>query len=117
MQPTFKFCCKCFYFLVAVFGEQFGDALLKNQLDKLAVSFKTAQPDFYSTFFNARIIIDSSKTKMQIKGIIADAVTKVPIVKATVQQVVGSSTSTKLTNAQGKFIFKPPTAGTYELKV
>lgn len=92
------------------------DDILKNQLDKLSVSFKTARPDFYSTYLNARIIIDPSKTETQIKGMIIDALTNAPIPKATVE-VVGAATSTKLTDGEGKFVFKPLTPGTYELKV
>ena len=35
-----------------------ADDVLKNQMDKLVVNFKAANPDFVDTYFNVRVIID-----------------------------------------------------------
>jgi len=42
--------------LVELFQQ--GDALLKDQLDKLLVNFQTSNPEFYNQYNNARIIVD-----------------------------------------------------------
>ena len=34
------------------------DAILKNKLDKLVLSFRVSNPDFYTNYLNARIIVD-----------------------------------------------------------
>ena len=34
------------------------DAILKNKLDKLVLSFRVTNPDFYTNYLNARIIVD-----------------------------------------------------------
>jgi hypothetical protein len=34
------------------------DAILKNKLDKLILSFRITNPDFYTNYLNARIIVD-----------------------------------------------------------
>ncbi len=35
-----------------------ADAILKNKLDKLVLSFRATNPDFYTNYLNARIIVD-----------------------------------------------------------
>ena len=50
-------CVRKFFFnLYSKFKQ--GDALLNNQLDKLAVNFQTGNPQFYNKYQNARIIVN-----------------------------------------------------------
>lgn len=92
------------------------DNLLKNQMDKIAVSFKTAQPDFYNTWLNNRIIIDPSKTETQIKGLVTDQLKNTPVIKISVT-LTGPTNSNTLTDIDGKYIFKPIIPGTHKLQV
>ncbi len=41
------------------------NAILFDQMDKMINTFKAANPDFVSTYKNARVIIDPKKTKKQ----------------------------------------------------
>ncbi len=92
------------------------DNLLKNQLDKIVVSFKTTQPDFYNTWLNNRIIIDPSKTETQIKGLVTDQLNNEPVIKVPVT-LTGPTNNNTLTGMDGKYIFKPIIPGTYQLQV
>ena len=92
------------------------DSILKNQLDKLAVSFKTTQPDFYNSYLNTRIIIDPSKTETQIKGTVVQEGSNTPIIKAAVN-LAGPTGGSTQTDTAGKFIFKPVIPGNYQIKV
>jgi len=57
------FCCALFY---GLFKET--DAILKNKLDKLMLSFRITNPDFYTNYLNARIIVDLGVgTKTEVK--------------------------------------------------
>ena len=92
------------------------DSILKNQLDKLAVSFKAAQPDFYSSYLNTRIIIDPSKTETQIKGLIKQDGSNTPIPNATID-LSGPTAGSTQTDTAGKFSFKPVIPGNYQIKI
>jgi hypothetical protein len=35
-----------------------ADTILKNKLDRLVLSFRVTNPDFYTNYLNARIIVD-----------------------------------------------------------
>ena len=80
------------------------DDILKNQMDKLVVTFKTTNPDFVSTYNNARVILDPQHIATQLKGTITDATTGQPIANATVQSGNGQSATT---DAAGTYSFKP----------
>jgi hypothetical protein len=43
------------------------DKILKNEMDKLVVGFKTANPNFVITYFNIRVIIDPAGTSKKDK--------------------------------------------------
>ncbi len=92
-----------------------ADAILENQMDKLAVTFKTANPDFVKTYFNLRKIPDTPTTTTQLKGIITNKSDETPI-KDAVITVVELATTQK-TNSSGEYQFKPIPNGTYTVRV
>ena len=92
------------------------DNILKNQLDKLIVNFKTTNPDFVSSYKNARTIIDPAKSSTQLKGIVTNAQTGQPIPSATISLIGVTSNETQTTKT-GKFIIKPISIGEYKVVI
>ena len=64
-----------------------ADLMLKSQLDKLALQFKTTEEDFYNTYRNNRIILDAATSNTQATGTITDSVTNQPIPNVTINVV------------------------------
>ena len=91
------------------------DAILRDQLDKLVMTFKTSNPDFIKTFESNRIIIDPASTATQLKGVITNKSDDNPIKGATITIVELSKTAT--TNFAGEYSFKPVANGTYTVTV
>lgn len=91
------------------------DDILKKQLDKLAVQFKTTQPEFYNTYKNNRKIINAPTSSTQVKGIVVDSVTSLPLYNAEV--AVPDSEYVTTTGLDGKFTLKIPIPGIYTLLV
>ena len=87
--------------------------MLKQQMDKLALQFQAANPEFYNAFKNNRIIIDAGTSNTMAKGIITDAATNQPIPSVTVQ-TEGAAYSTT-SNAVGEYELKVPVPGTYNI--
>lgn len=90
-----------------------ADQILKQQMDKLALQFQAANPEFYNAFKNNRIIIDAGTSNTMAKGIITDAATNQPIPSVTVQ-TEGAAYSTT-SNAVGEYELKVPVPGTYNI--
>jgi len=90
-----------------------GDAILKNQMDKLALQFKTTEPEFYNTYKNNRIILDAATSTTQAIGTITDSVTNQPIASVAIQVVGQSYTATG--NSTGGYAVKIPVPGTYNI--
>lgn len=97
--------------LVTLFEE--ADAILKDQMDKIVVQFKTSHPDFYSTYKNNRVILDAPVSNSQAAGLIIDASTNDPVFGVTVtvdgQPYSGNSGPT------GEYGVKIPAPGVYTL--
>lgn len=91
-----------------------ADNILKNQLDKLSVQFKTTQPDFLATYKNNRVIIDSAVSATQIKGKVTNADGTIPLIGVKVE-VMGQSISAT-TNTRGNYNIKPLSPGNYQVK-
>lgn len=86
--------------------------LLKTQLDKVALQFKTTEPNFYNAYITNRIIIDAPTSPTRIKGIITGS-SKEPLSDVKIQ-VMGKEYSTT-SDSQGKYSLKIPQPGTYTL--
>lgn len=92
------------------------DLLLKDQIDKLVVTFKPTKPDFLNSYKTARIIIDPDTTTTQLKGKVIDHITKLPIKGAKIEFMTPPITLV-FTNLLGNYAQKPLAAGTYKVSV
>ena len=89
------------------------DNILNGQLDKIALQFKTDQPDFYMTYKNNRKIVDAPTSSTQATGTITDSSTSNPIVSATIAfEGTGLSTTSDI---DGAYTLKNPTPGIYTI--
>jgi ABC-type uncharacterized transport system auxiliary subunit len=50
------------------------DAILREQMDRLVVTFKATHPDFVKTYESTRIIVDPPKKSVQFKEIVTDKI-------------------------------------------
>jgi hypothetical protein len=91
-----------------------GDNILKNQMDKIALQFKTTNLEFYTTYFNNRIILDAGTSATQAEGIITQSGTETTISGVAVQ-VVGQSYSAT-SDGSGNYKVKIPIPGTFSIK-
>jgi hypothetical protein len=98
--------------LAALFKD--ADTILTDQMDKLAVAFKTENPDFLSTYENARLVVEPASTTTQLKGTITDP-DGAPIPNATV--TIPELGKTRKTTVNGKYNFKPLPIGKYTVTV
>jgi len=92
--------------------------LLKTRLDLDAEYFKTTQPDFYSDYQGARMIIELGRHKKgqtQISGKVSDFETEQPLagVKVYLNDVAATYT---LTDAAGSYLLEIAALGTYTIK-
>jgi len=92
-----------------------ADAILRNQMDKLVVTFKTANPDFVQTYESNRIIIDPATTATQLKGKITDKSNGTAVGKATITVVELAKTAK--TNSKGEYTIKPIENGKYTITI
>ena len=89
------------------------DKVLKEQMDKTAVGFKTSNPDFVRTYKANRVIIDPTKTTTTLKGAITNSVDKKFIAGATV--VIEGTKLNAITNESGEYEIKPAPVGTFNI--
>lgn len=89
------------------------DKILKTQLDKLALQFKTSQPEFYATYKNNRRIISAPTSATQAKGVITDTLSGLPLygVLVTVDDQEYNTTS----NLEGAYSLKISLPGIYTM--
>jgi hypothetical protein len=92
-----------------------SDLVLKEQLDKTVVGFKTSNPDFVSTYKANRVIIDPGKSTTTLKGTIQSAIDKSPVSGASI--IVKETGNTITGNAAGTYEVKPIAAGTYNITI
>ena len=90
-----------------------ADIVLKEQMDKTVVGFKTTNPDFVSTYKANRVIIDPGKSTTTLKGIIQRATDKFPISGASV--FVKETGNKATSNSAGTYEIKPMVPGTYTI--
>jgi len=97
--------------LVTLIAE--ANKVLKFQMDKTAVGFKAAHPDFYSTYRANRIIIDPSKTSTTLRGIITSAAGQTFIKGVTI--TINEINKTVKTDQYGEYLLKKIPAGKYTI--
>lgn len=90
-----------------------GDALLKNQLDKLALQFKATEPNFYNSYRNNRIILDAATSSTQVSGVVTEQGTNNPLENVTITVVDQSYTT--VTDSSGEYNLKIPVPGEYDI--
>ena len=89
--------------------------ILKNQMDKVSLQFKTTSENFYNAYTNNRAIVNPKSSATQITGTITNSVTHDPLPGATVQ-VVGQPLTT-VTNENGFYALRSVTPGSHSVKV
>jgi Carboxypeptidase regulatory-like domain len=92
-----------------------AEQILKLQMDKTVLGFKTSNPDFVKTYKSNRIIIDPSKTTTSLKGTITSLVDNTFIKGAAI--TIDTTSLKATTNETGDYEIKPIPSGTYTLKV
>ena len=92
-----------------------ANEILKNQMDKMAVQFKTTNTAFYNAYTNNRTIVSPGTSATQITGTVTNSVTDDPLPGVTVQ-VVGQPLTT-VTNENGVFVLKSVSPGSRSIKV
>lgn len=92
-----------------------ADQILKLQLDKTVLGFKTSHPDFVTAYKANRVIIDPGKSTTTLKGVIINSTNKSPVSGATILVVeTGNKTSG---NEKGSYQIKPIPAGIYTINI
>jgi hypothetical protein len=91
-----------------------GDSILKDQMDKIALQFKTTNPEFYTTYKNNRIILDAGTSPTQAEGIITQNGTETTLSGVSIQVVGQSYNATS--NGSGEYKLKIPVPGTYNIQ-
>ena len=91
-----------------------ADNILKTQMDKIALLFKTTNPEFYTTYLNNRIILDAGTSATQAEGIITQSGTETALSGVSVQVVGQSYNATS--NGSGEYKLKIPVPGTFSIK-
>lgn len=90
-----------------------ADSILKDQMDKLALQLKTANPGFYIAYTNNRVIIDAGSSPTQVQGIIVDQLSGDPL-SGVIVQVVDQEFGA-VSNAEGGYTIQGITNGTYSI--
>jgi hypothetical protein len=91
-----------------------ADTILKEQMDKLVVTFRSTNADFVNNYEANRIIIDPSKTTTQLKGKVTNKANGTAIKDVSVT-VVEPNITVK-TDSKGEYSIKPITVGKYTIK-
>jgi hypothetical protein len=97
--------------LVTYFKE--ADLTLKDQMDKLALQFKTSDPEFYNAYRNNRIIINAPTSASQAAGVV-NAVTVDVAIPGVAVTVTGQPYNTT-SGVDGSYSLKIPVPGLYTL--
>jgi hypothetical protein len=90
-----------------------ADAILKNQLDKIAPQFKMANMEFYNAYLSNRIILDAPTSATQVAGNVTASDGNNPVFNVIIKVEGASYTTT--TDEKGDYILKIPVPGTYNI--
>ena len=89
------------------------DTILKLQMDKIAVQFKTTNPDFYNTYVNNRIIVDAGTSSTQVAGTVTSNAGGLPVIGVII--TVKNQSYTATTGGDGSYTLKIPVPGLYDI--
>ena len=92
-----------------------ADDILKNQMDKLVVTFKAAHPDFVKSYEANRLIIEHGRAVTQLKGIVTNQADGETIKNALVEIVEAKLVAR--TNSLGEYLIKPAPVGKFTVRV
>jgi hypothetical protein len=92
-----------------------ADDILKLQMDKTVLGFKTSHPDFVKTYQANRIIVDPGQSATTLKGVILNAKDNTSVSGATI--VVVETGNKASGNEKGIYQIKPIPAGTYTINI
>jgi hypothetical protein len=92
-----------------------ANAILKDQMDKMALQVKTTDGAFYVAYKSNRSIVDPGSSATQITGTITNSVTQSPLRGATVE-VVGQLLTT-VTDENGFYVLRSVRLGNNSVKV
>ena len=92
-----------------------ANEILKDQLDKMALQFKTSAVGFYVAYRNNRALVGPGTSATRISGTVTNSVTHTPLPGATVH-VIGQSL-TAVTNENGFFVLKSVSPGSRSIKI
>jgi hypothetical protein len=90
------------------------DALLKDNLDRLMMQFKTSDNEFYRKYFNGREIIDLGTQHTRLGGVITDSEGN-PLEGVTVTAI--GADLIEVSDAEGIYLFKPFIPGDFTITV
>ena len=90
------------------------DALLKDNLDRLMMQFKTSNNEFFRKYFNGREIIDLGTQHTRLGGVITDNDGN-PVEGVVV--TVASADLEEVSDAEGIYLFKPFIPGDFTITV
>jgi hypothetical protein len=88
------------------------DALLKDNLDRLMMQFKTSDNEFFRKYFNGREIIDLGTQHTRLGGVITDSEGN-PLEGVTVTAV--EADLEEVSDAEGIYLFKPFIPGDFTI--
>jgi hypothetical protein len=91
------------------------DEILNERMDNLMGKFRTANPEFYASYFNLREFKDPSTTVTQLKGIVTDKSDDKPI-KGAVITIVELAKTAK-TDSAGEYSLKPIDHGNFTVRI
>jgi hypothetical protein len=96
-------------------GELFKttNELLRERLDRDVEIFKRTAPDFYKQYFNARRIVQTTKSKLALRIQVKEADTQLPLANVLIK--LNNSNETKKTSEKGACQIKNLGQGTYTL--
>lgn len=100
-------------------GFEVGDAAI-GQLDALVEIVRMTEPTFYESYRNTRKIIPQGTGSLQVKGVVAEAVTGKPLPRAILSFCLSNQSEIvikKKTAAKGGFRIKSLDEGIYEVTV
>lgn len=89
------------------------DDLLKLEMDKLVIQFKTTNINFFNGYKSNRVILNAPTQKTKLSGLITSSANNQPLKDVVIQVLNTSYTDT--TKPTGRYEIKIPVTGTYSV--
>ncbi len=91
-----------------------ADKIVKDQMDKIVLQFKTPNQSFYNAFKNNRVIVDAAVSPTQVIGIVTGSIDKKPIPGAEIT-FLGLPISSNA-GIDGAYTAKNPNSGIHSMR-